>query len=406
MNILWLSHFIPYPPKGGNLQRSFYLIKEVAKKNRVFLLAFNQKILLPTPEAVKESTEKLKEYCEHVQVFNIPSEKSKLARFWLLFSNLFIPFPYSVKQFWSPSMKHAIKEIICKYKIDLVHFDIIDLAQYASIIGGAKKAMNHHNVESLLLLRRAQAVRNPLKKLYLYIQGKKLRKYESEKLSQFDLNLVVSEKDMKELEQFSPEARIEVIPNGTDTEYFYPCDSLIKGNNIIFAGGMSWFPNQDAVLYFLKSIWPLAKREIPDLKLTLIGHHPPRKVVKQSHKDEIEVMGFVDDIRPLVAKATAYIVPIRVGGGTRLKILDAFACGKAVISTSIGCEGIDVTPGKNILIGDSPQEFADQIIKVCSDTELMKSLGKEGRKLVEEKYAWKIIGQRLNNLISDFWEKK
>jgi sugar transferase (PEP-CTERM/EpsH1 system associated) len=405
MNILWLSHFVPYPPQGGNLQRSYNLLKAVAERNRVFLLAFNQKFFSPTPEAVRKNVAKLKEHCTYVQVFNIPCERSLLAWFWLLFLNLFSARPYSVKKFWSPDMREALKKVVWHHQIDLVHFDTIALAPYAKYVKGSTKILNHQNVESILLMRRAQVEKNPLKKLYLYFQARKLRRYECETVERFKSNLAVSQVDKKEIKNNSPKAKVEIIPNGVDIEYFHVSESPIRKDNLIFAGGMNWFPNRDAIIFFLEEIWPLVKKVIPDLSLTLIGHQPPGEAISLSKEEKIEVLGFIDDVRPYVAQATAYIVPIRVGGGTRLKILDAWACGKAVISTSIGCEGLEVTPGRNILIGDSPGQFAEQVIKVCADGNLRRSLGKEGRKLVEEKYSWKMIGEDLNRIYENLISK-
>ena len=398
MNILWLSHFVPYPPKGGNLQRSFNLLKEVAKENRVFLLAFNQKTLLPTEEKLEEGVKQLSSFCKYIQVFDIPCERS--VWFWikLLLANLFSPLPYSIKRFHSEKMAKAIHRIIRNHEIDLVHFDTIALAEFRKSLTGPKKVLNHHNIESALLLSRARREKSLLKRFYLLLQGNKLNKYESKTCGEFALNILVSQVDKERLEESCPKIEAEIIPNGVDTDYFTISGGQVRRNNLVFAGGMSWFPNRDAILYFYEKIWPLLKKEIADISFTLIGSHPPKEIANWGKKDKIEVLGFVEDVRPYLARATVYVVPIRAGGGTRLKILDAFACGKAVISTSIGCEGLEVTPGRNILIGDSPGEFAEQVMKVCTDGDLMKSLGREGRKLVEEKYSWKTIGDNLNRI--------
>jgi sugar transferase (PEP-CTERM/EpsH1 system associated) len=398
MNVLWLSHFVPYPPKGGNLQRSFNLLREVAKNNRVFLLAFNQKSLLPSEEKLKESVEQLRSFCRCVQAFEIPCEKSTWSWIKLLLGNLFSPLPYSVKKFQSEKMAQAIQTIMRDHEIDLVHFDTVALAEYSRYSTRGKKVLNHHNVESALLLSRASQEKNPLARFYLRLQGNKLSRYEKRTCGTFDSNIVVSELDKDKLKDHSPKTEVEVVPNGVDTSYFAVSDAQVRKNNLIFAGGMNWFPNRDAVLYFSENIWPLLKKEIPDVSFTLIGTAPPKKITDLGRKEKIEVQGFVDDVRPYLARAAAYVVPIRAGGGTRLKILDAFACGKAVISTSIGCEGLEVTPGTNILIGDSPAEFAKQVIRVCTDSGLRKSLGEEGRKLVEQKYSWVTIGDSLNRI--------
>ncbi len=405
MNILWLSHFVPYPPKGGNLQRSFNLLKEAAKENQIFLLAFNQVSLLPTEEKLKESMEQLSSYCKYVQVFDIPCEKSTWAWIKLLLVNLFSPLPYSTKKFHSEKMIEAIQTITRNNEIDLVHFDTIALAEFRKYLPGQKKVLNHHNIESALLLSRACREKNLLKRFYLLLQGNKLSKYESNACGEFDLNMAVSHLDKDRLKKCSPKTEVEIIPNGVDTDYFTISDDQVRKSNLVFAGGMNWFPNKDAILYFLKEIWPLLKKKIADVSFTSIGSHPPKEIVNLVKKEKIEVLGFVEDVRPYLARAAAYIVPLRAGGGTRLKILDAFACGKAVISTSIGCEGLEVTPERNILIGDSPIEFAKQIIKVCNDGDLMKSLGREGRKLVEEKYSWKMIGDHFNRIYKNLVSK-
>jgi sugar transferase (PEP-CTERM/EpsH1 system associated) len=405
MNILWLSHFVPYPPKGGNLQRSFNLLREVAKENRVFLLAFNQKSLLPTEKRLKKSVEQLRSFCKHVQVFEILSEKSSWSWIKLLLGNLFSPLPYSTKKFQSEKMAQAIQIIMRDNEIDLVHFDTVALAEYLKHLTGGKKVLNHHNIESALLSSRAKREENPLARFYLRLQGNKLNRYENRTCGTFDLNVVVSELDKDKLKNHSSKTEVEVIPNGVDTSYFTISDAQVRKNNVVFVGGMNWFPNRDAVLYFSEKIWPLLKKEISDVNFTLVGSAPPKKVTDLSKKEAIEVLGFVEDVRPYLARAAAYVVPIRAGGGTRLKILDAFACGKAVISTSIGCEGLDVTPGRNILLGDSHDKFAEQVIRVCTDGDLRKSLGEEGRKLVEEKYSWVTIGDNLNRIYENLIQK-
>jgi glycosyltransferase involved in cell wall biosynthesis len=241
-------------------------------------------------------------------------------------------------------------------------------------------------------------MRNPAAKGYVYLQARKLRHYEDRMVGRFDTNLTVSARDRDLLLERVPAARVDVIPNGVDTEYFQASNGEQAANSLIFVGGLTWFPNYDAITYFNESIWPLIRARLPDATLTLVGRMPSGFDTSRLPAG-IDARGFVDDIRPLVANAAAFIVPLRVGGGTRLKILDALAMGKAIVSTSIGCEGIDVTPGENILVGDSPEDFTNQVVRVCQDAPLRNSLGREGRKLVEEKYAWKLIGSRLTELL-------
>jgi polysaccharide biosynthesis protein PslH len=188
-----------------------------------------------------------------------------------------------------------------------------------------------------------------------------------------------------------------------------PTDGRRANSELIFAGRTDWLPNIDGLKFFCQEILPLIKKEIKDVRLTIIGktrlnnvgaiHELPLQTV-----NDVTHLGFVEDVRPHIGKAAVYIVPLRIGGGTRLKILDAMAMGKAIVSTSIGAEGIDVTHGKNILIADTPEDFSKQVVRVLNDSKLRESLGAEGRKLVEEKYSWDIIGKKMDEVYTTAYE--
>lgn len=389
---------VPYPPKGGSFQRSFNLLREYASRHQVSLLAFNQKAVHPDRRAVEECKKALLEYCADVEIFDIACERSRFSKMVFLLRNLFDRRPYSVHMLASPAMTTSLRRIIAERNIDLVHFDAIDVSEYLSTIRPSRAVLNHHNVESQLLKRRADAVTNPLARFYLEIQSRKLARYERLQVGAFDINFTVSELDRENLLTDSPEARVEVVANGVDIAYFQPSSKKVRNNNVLFVGGMSWFPNRDAVTYFIREIWDLIKAELPDATLTLVGRRP-EDIEHLTRREDIEALGFVDDVRHCLRAAAAVIVPLRVGGGTRLKILDALACGKAVVSTLIGCEGLHVTPDVDILIGDTPSEFARQVIRACTDDALREGLGRHGRRLAEERYAWQVVGAHLNDLI-------
>jgi polysaccharide biosynthesis protein PslH len=399
MKILMIGHFVPYPPSGGSLQRSYNLLSEIAKENSVTLLALNQIAILPDENSVAESVVALNIFCNKVKVFKIPTDGNGMLWYLLLIFNMFSSVPYSVWRFKSKALK---KEIIKQLQIehfDIIHLDTIDLAQYADLFTGIPIVLNHHNAESQLLFRRSTGSRNPLMRFYLYIQAVKLKRYEKNNINRFNANLVVSPDDGQYLKQLAPNLKFDIIPNGTDTEFFFPKPAS-DSHELIFTGGMGWYPNRDAMIYFCGEILPLIKQVYPDVIMNIIGRKPPKQV-KQMAKDNdsIKLYGFVKDIRDYVAKAAVYVVPIRVGGGTRLKILDAFASGKALVSTSVGCEGISVMHGENILIADSPEDFANNVILLFNDKDLRKNLAANARKLVEEKYAWPIIGEKLRQIL-------
>jgi polysaccharide biosynthesis protein PslH len=401
MKILMVGHFVPYPPSGGSLQRTYNILREIAKENSVHLLTLNQKALLPDDDSVQQSIKALRPFCKTIKVYESPAEKTKVRWSLLLLANLLSTKPYSVWKFKSSQIHNAIKRELENSHFDLVYFDTIDLAQYASLVKKIPMVLNHHNMESALLIRRSANEHSRLLGLYLRHQGRKLEKYEKKMVGKFDVNLVVSETDSQELGKFAPESRFEVVPNGTDIEYFTPAQ--VNGSSeLVFAGGMNWYPNRDAMIYFCEEVLPLVKKACPDVVINIIGQDPPEQIKKMAAKDSaIKVHGFVKDVRDYINRSAVYVVPIRVGGGTRLKILDAFACGKALVSTSVGCEGIDVTPGKDILISDTSDGFADHVISLLKNRELRKILEVNARKLVVDKYSWTIIGKKVRQILKD-----
>ncbi|MFQ5500469.1 MAG: glycosyltransferase family 4 protein [Candidatus Zixiibacteriota bacterium] len=392
MKLLFFSHFIPWPPHGGSLQRNYNLIRQASKHFEVHLLTFTQRKLLPGDDTLREAVDALKQYCHEIVVLPIDTDYSRLRWTWLLATNLFSSHPYSAWRFASAGMRREIRALLEKHRYDLVHIDTIALAGYLPDFGSVPAVLNHHNVESALLLRRAANEKSPLHRWYIGHQGKKLRQYEKDWLSQFALNLSVSSLDIEGLRAINGSAEYTVIANGTDTDYFQP--GSVKGSKeLVFAGGMTWYPNRDAMTHFCKEIYPRIRMQEPGVCMNIIGSAAPRDVLDCAERDDsIRVHGFVSDIREIIRGSAVYVVPIRVGGGTRLKILDAFACGKSLVSTSVGCEGIAVTPDKDVLIGDTPEQFGDQVVRLLRDADLRRSLENNGRTLVERSYSWDSIG--------------
>jgi glycosyltransferase involved in cell wall biosynthesis len=281
----------------------------------------------------------------------------------------------------------------------LVHFDSIDLGMFAPAAEGFRKALNHHNCESAMAYRRAEKESNPLKKAYLWHQARKVERMERALCPRFDVNLAVSELDVQTLQQGSPKAHFHIVENGTDTDYFRPAsDNLEEPDSLIFAGSLRWYPNVSAIRFFVSEVWPRLKRQCPAVRLYLAGQKPPDSLVEWLRKyPDIIVIPTPEDIRPWVWKAAVFVCPILDGGGTKLKILDALALGKAVVSTRIGCEGLQVREGVDVLLADTPENFTAQVKRALEDTELRKRLGESGRRVVEEKYSWDVVGRHLHD---------
>jgi glycosyltransferase involved in cell wall biosynthesis len=397
MNILWLSHFVPYPPKGGCFQRSYNLLKEVARENDVYLIALKNKASTHPLSEMEMAKTELEKFCRQVHLIDISSRISGVSLYILAMKSLLQERPLSVSLFRFAEMRHCIKQVCGDVRFGVVHYDTISLAEYFHDVGGVPKLLNHHGVESFMIRRRIGTERNPLKKLYFLIESWKLRRYEEEHCVKFQLNIAVSELDMSMLKQIAPSARFEIVENGVDIRYFSARNDYGSKDRLIFAGRLDQYSNRDAILHFCTSVWPLVRDANPGMRLTIIGSGAPPHLTEIAKNDRrIELLGYVDDVRPYFARAMAVVCPIRDGGGTRVKILDAMAMGMPIVSTTIGCEGIDVVPGADLLIADTPSEFVEKIRELCANETLRATLGARARAKAEEIYSWDIIGEKLN----------
>lgn len=400
-NILWLSHNVPYPPKTGVLQRNYNLLKEASKIGNIYLVAVFQKNILPFLPDMNEVHRELGKICKQIEIIYLPIDTSKFEWLKTALKSIFTKDPFGVNWIKSKGIQIKIQELVNSQKFDLVHFDTISLAYYKNLVGDIPKILNHHNIESHLMERRASIEKKIIFKKYYSMEAKKLKKFEQNNCKEFEINFTVSELDKETLLKISPGLKIEVIPNGVDTSYFDRNNQKPRNGELVFIGGMNWYPNKDAVLFLIHDLWPLIKESLPDANLTIVGADPPQELIKLCEEDsQVHAPGFVDDVRPYFINAQMYICPMRDGGGTRLKILDTFSMETALVSTTMGCEGIDVTNGENVLLADTKEEFLMQIKRIYSEPDTHEKLTKNGRKLIEEKYSWQVIGKKLEQVYS------
>lgn len=405
MKILWLSHLIPYPPKGGVLQRAYHLVREMARRHELDLLAFNQRSLIDplfpagsNPEQI--ALGELQKFCNNVEIFPIPSEVRPYGKHILALQSLLTRDCYNVNWLKSARFHARVVELIAQRNYDWIHFDTISLAPFLTN-ANAKLCLDHHNIESHMLNRRVENESSLYKKLYFSYEAKRLLAYEKEKCPKFHLNIVCSDVDGIRLKELSPQSRVEIIPNGVDIEYFSSGPNVVEPTpfNFLFVGTLNWYPNADAVKYIARELWPAIRAAVPEATIDIIGANPPREILAVAEQDaRFRVHGFVDDVRPYFQKASVFLCPIRDGGGTKLKILDAMAMGKAIVAHPLACEGIRVTHGQNVLLGESTEQLVAAAINASQDNYLRKKLEKEARRLVEDEYAWTAIGDRLSNL--------
>ena len=408
MKILFLSQIVPYPPHGGVLQRGFNILREIAKRNEVHLLAFNHPDVLGTDRLMDESKSVLGAYCETVEYVDLWPKRSEFHRYAGYLWGAVSVIPFSVLAHCSQPFRANINRILGSEQIDLVHYDTLALAQFSDMGPGLPKVLTHHNIESQLMERRSSREGTIIARTYTGHQARKIRSYELEQCGRFDLNITVSDADAALLKSMIPGLRTAVVPNGVDIEYFMSDNrSSATEHALIYTGGMNMYANRDAVLYFLENIWQRIKAEIPGVRFYAVGQDPPPELHKIAEKDKgVVVTGYVDDIRPYVTRASVYVVPLRVGGGTRLKILDAMAMGKAIVSTTIGAEGIRAIDGRSIVLADDPTEFAARVVKILRSPDLRLSLGREARKLVESEYSWSTVGRSLQDAYESVLARK
>jgi len=244
-----------------------------------------------------------------------------------------------------------------------------------------------HNVEAQVWERHYKVISNPLMKAVCFLESRALAGAERRYVELADHVLTVSENDRASFLQYVDSGHISVIPTGVDTEYFQPSAQPEQADSMAFTGTMDWMPNEDGVAHFVDKIFPLIRREAPNAAFWAVGRRPPRRIQALA-SDRVVVTGAVDDIRPYLGKAAVCVVPLRSGSGTRIKIFEAMAMGKAIVSTTMGAEGLPVMHGENIILADDPADFARQVIELLRDPQRRAQLGGAARKLVEEGYGW------------------
>jgi glycosyltransferase involved in cell wall biosynthesis len=269
---------------------------------------------------------------------------------------------------------------------------------YYALPAGVPTVLVQHNVESDLLHCYSQRERSPLRRAYNWLEYVKYRADEQQICRSASLIMSVSELDRRAMQSWGGLPPCVVIPNGVDTTYFTPdmgTHEAEQSAGVVFTGTMNYSPNVEAMLYFADQIWPLIRTQVPGATLSIVGHAPPREILQLSDLPNVTVTGSVPDVRPYLGAAQVVVVPLRIGSGTRLKILEALAMGRAVVSTSLGYEGLDLEEGRHLLVADEPAAFAARVTELLRDPARRAALGREGRRQVEETYDWRVIGLRL-----------
>jgi len=388
MNILMITPFFPYPAEFGGTIRTYHLARELAKSNDLFLLSFKDR------EDIEPA--KVKEFSKHVEIIPFSEDSKRIVQLKTLFKKR----SYQTQQYASEAMQNAINATIKANNIDLVFIEFSQMG-FFDIPEDIPVLLDEHNIEFDLLDRMSKKDSLSFRKLYNKIEAIKFEKEELSFIAKSAITITTSKRDINIIKKYLPDARTAEIINGVDcAEFAKPADITPEKNSAVFTGAMNYFPNDEGVNFFMEDIYPLIKEKDPNFKITIVGSGPSEKI--KSYKNEnINITGFVKDVKPYMWNSSVFIVPLRMGGGTRFKVVEAMAAGIPVISTSLGCEGIPAKDGEHILIRDNPADFADAVFEAATNQELAQRLRENGIKFAKENVDWEIVGNKLNKEIID-----
>jgi glycosyltransferase involved in cell wall biosynthesis len=309
-------------------------------------------------------------------------------------------YPVDLWKWRSGRVRALVNECIREHQPDVIVADF--LFAVANVPSGSVPMVYFsHNVEYVIWKRLHDIERTWWRRAILALEWRKVRRREARACREASTTIAVSDKDRDLMLKDAPDARIHSIPTGVDIEYFQPSAASQIPGRLVFSGSMDWYPNEDAMTYFVESILPIIRRDAPHVTLTIVGRNPSPAVRALERVPGVHVTGTVDDVRPFLSEAELYIVPLRVGGGTRLKIFEALAMGKAVLSTTVGAEGLDVADGGEIELADTPEAFAARVLALLGDPARRHALGTSGRDLVERRYSWPVIAQAFESHLAE-----
>lgn len=395
LRLLQLAHINIVNPSTGSQLRNYQLARQLGKAMVITHLGFQDR----WEERSNARSD------DQIRMTLVPKDRpytvGKLARGALGKT------PVTLLNFQSAAMAVALADTLAAHRYDIVQIEGVEMASYLSIIRAALDrpkyiVLDWHNIESEVVTRHSSHAATPLHWLYMRWTAAQLKRIECELLDNCDLHLAMSERDRQRLLSRRPDANVIVVENGVDVDHFtnqfQGCNDetgLANRHRVLFVGSMDYYANVDGVLYLADRVWPVIHHELPSAVLTIVGRNPPEKVRKLGRRVGIEVTGTVGNVRPYYDEAFVVVVPLRMGGGTRLKILEAMAAGVPVVSTTFGAEGLRIEPGIHLRLADTPADFCRQIRKLRVDLQLWRRVSVAGRKLVETHYDWNAIGSKL-----------
>jgi glycosyltransferase involved in cell wall biosynthesis len=371
-----------WPVNAGGRLRSFHMIRELSERHQVTLF---------TTHGPAEDPAGLAAQLPRCEVISLPFTLAKLgsARFaGALVGSWTSTSPLDLWRARVPALRRAVRQRVAAGDVDLCVADFMTATPNLPVNGPVPVVLFEHNVEYVIWQRLSLAEPGFWRRVPLELEWRKMRAAEARACTAAAATIAVSEVDRALLAELAPSARIRAVPTGVDTRYFAPNGFHEQPDTLVFTGSMDWYPNESALTSFFETILPRIRREVPAVQMAVVGRNPTARLRAAAAAAGVQVTGTVDDIRPHMARAAVYVVPLQVGGGTRIKIFEALAMGKALVSTTVGAEGLPITPGEHFVQADDPSDFAAAVVSLLRNPAQRRALGLAGRRLVEEKYGW------------------
>lgn len=391
MRILWLKTELLHPVDKGGRIRTYNMLRELRRSHHVTYLA------LDDGAGGAEARARAEEYCHELVIVPHRTRPKFTPGFYAeLAGNVVSSLPYFMKKYESEGMRREVVRLAAGGRFDVVVCDFLQPSVNVPDSLPVASVLFQHNVEAMIWRRHYEVQGNPVKKAYLYGQWLKSRAYERAACRRFDRVVAVSREDAEVMRAEYGVGAVEDVPTGVDTEFFRPSGrEARRPHELVFTGSMDWLPNEDAIRFFAEQVLPLVRRAVPGVSLTVVGRNPSPWLEELGRRDpSVAVTGRVEDVRPYMERAAVYVVPIRVGGGTRLKIYEAMAMEKPVVSTTIGAEGLPVRDGEEVCIADGAEAFAAAVVRLLEDEAEAHALGGRGAALVRGEFGWGRVAER------------
>jgi glycosyltransferase involved in cell wall biosynthesis len=392
MKILWVKTGFLHPTRTGGQIRTLETLRQLHRRHEIHFAALD----LPEPGA---GLAQISEFCTQaypIQHF-IPRQGS--ARYYaalargLLFSRL----PLVLLRYRSEALRRVVADLRQRHKFDAVVCDYLSAAPNMDELGSA--ILFQHNVESVIWRRMAGHARG-VGRAFMEEQHRRIARYEETVCRRVKRIVAVSDDDAATMRSLYGVERVESVPTGVDLDYFAPPGTSPPKTDLVFVGSMDWRANIDGVLWFAREVLPLIRRSRPECSLTIVGRRPVAEIKRLAESDSrIHVTGTVEDVRPYLWDAAVSIVPLRIGGGTRLKIYESMAAKVPVLSTTVGAEGLDVRKGENIELADSPEAFAEQCVALLADPDARRKVSQTAWEMVSACYSWEVVARKFELLL-------